>query len=395
MSIRLRRSKFQVRVTVNGRTASKSFDTEAEAQRWEVQQKVLLGHGIVEQSKPASELPELTLGEAITRYSAEILPGKRGQQSERYLLRYWHGSALTTRTVNEISRQDLVAERDKLLRASLAPSSVRRYLDCLSAVLTACARDWLLLDTNPMSEIRKPPNGKPRERRVSQQELNYILHAARFAPDLRAIIRIALETGMRRSEILGMEWRHIDLERRVVWLPLTKNGDSRTVPLSLDAVKTLEALPRRTDGKLFSKNGTSLSGAFQRAVRRARQAYELEAKEHGRSAHELVSDPLLRNLRFHDLRHERISSLVEGGFNLIEVAAISGHRTMQCLKRYSHLQTATLIDKLDRISPPSTATTSTPSGRDAGEQATLAVTGIGLSRSPDLRGSGGKASDNA
>lgn len=382
MSIRIHGKKFQVRVTVNGRTVSQSFDNRTEAERWETQQKVLLAHGIVEQSKPVPASSKFTLTEAIARYSTEILPSKRGQQSEQYLLRYWQSSSLAKRRVSAISRADLIAERDKLLGASLAPASARRYLDCLSAVLTVCTRDWLLLDTNPMSEIRKPPNGKPRERRVSQQELSCILHAARFAPDLQAIIRIALDTGMRRSEILSMEWRYVDLEKRVVWLPLTKNGDSRTVPLSLDATRTLEALHRRADGKLFSKNGTSLSGAFQRAVQRARQAYELEAGKRGTSAHELACDPFLRDLRFHDLRHERISSLVEGGFNLIEVAAISGHRTMQCLKRYSHLQTANLIDKLDRISPPSTATMANPAGRDAGKQATLAVTSIGLDPSP-------------
>ncbi|TCG00424.1 hypothetical protein BZM26_12765 [Paraburkholderia strydomiana] len=91
-------------------------------------------------------------------------------------------------------------------------------------------------------------------------------------------------------------------------------------------------------------------------MRRARHAYEVEARERGISARELERDPFLQNLRFHDLRHERISSLVESGFNLIEVASISGHRTMQCLKRYSHLQTGLLIEKLDRISQSAAAT---------------------------------------
>ncbi|GCB03254.1 tyrosine-type recombinase/integrase [Ralstonia sp. SET104] len=354
MSIRSRGKKFQVRVTVNGHTATQSFDTIAEAQRWEAHQKILLEHGMAERSKAVVPTAKFTLADAIDRYSTEVLPGKRGHRSELYLLRYWRSSSLADRQVNEISRQDLVTLRDHLLQSSLKPASVRRYLDCLSAVLTACARDWLLVNTNPMREIRKPANGKPRERRVSRQELRRILHAARFAPDLQAIIILALETGMRRSEILSLEWQHVDLEKRVLWLPLTKNGDARTVPLSIEATKTLETRPQQTEGKLFSKNGTSLSGAFQRAVHRARQTYEWERKTEGVFPSDLEHDPFLRNLRFHDLRHERISSLVEGGFNLIEVAAISGHRTMQCLKRYSHLQTALLIDKLDRISQPST-----------------------------------------
>lgn len=356
MSIRLRGGKFQVRVTVNGRMVSQSFETEAEAQRWATHQKILLEHGVGVAGSSRSAVPSsrFTLADAIDRYCTEVLPAKRGRQSEQYLLRYWKCSSLGNRQVSEISRQQLITERDKLLRSSLKPASARRYVDCLSAVLTVCARDWLMLDANPMSEIRKPPNSKARERRVSRQEIECVLHAARFAPDLQTIIRLAVETGMRRSEILGLEWRYIDLGKRVVWLPLTKNGDARTVPLSLEATKTLEALPRHSDGKLFTKNGTSLSGAFQRAVWRARHAYEEEARERGIPASEVKQDPFLQNLRFHDLRHERISSLVESGFNLIEVASISGHRTMQCLKRYSHLQTALLIDKLDRMTPPST-----------------------------------------
>lgn len=354
MSIRLRGSRFQVRVTVNGHTAAQSFDTLAEAQRWEAHQKILLEHGVAGRSKPVAPTVKISLADAIDRYSIEVLPEKRGCRSEQYLLRYWRNSSLGGRPVSEICRQDLVTARDELQESALKPASVRRYLDCLSAVLTACCREWLLVNTNPMREIRKPSNSKPRERRVSRQELGRILHAARFAPDLQAIITLAVETAMRRSEILSLEWQHVDLEKRALWLPLTKNGDSRTVPLSIEATRTLASLQPQADSKVFSKNGTSLSGAFQRAVRRARKTYEQERMADGVLPSELELDPLLRNLRFHDLRHERISSLVEGGFNLIEVAAISGHRTMQCLKRYSHLQTTLLIEKLDRMPQPST-----------------------------------------
>ncbi|TCG00425.1 hypothetical protein BZM26_12770 [Paraburkholderia strydomiana] len=110
-----------------------------------------------------------------------------------------------------------------------------------------------MLDTNPISGIRKPPNSKARERRVSRLEFDHVFHAARFAPDLQTIIQLAVETGMRRSEILDLEWRFIDISKRVAWLPVTKNGDTRTVPLSLKATQTIDALPRRTDGKLFKK----------------------------------------------------------------------------------------------------------------------------------------------
>ncbi|MEO1405318.1 MAG: hypothetical protein AAFV54_02355 [Pseudomonadota bacterium] len=94
MSIRLRGSRFQVRVTVNGHTAAQSFDTLAEAQRWEAHQKILLEHGVAGRSKPVTPTAKISLADAIDRYSIEILPGKRGRRSEQYLLRYWRNSSL-------------------------------------------------------------------------------------------------------------------------------------------------------------------------------------------------------------------------------------------------------------------------------------------------------------
>ncbi|WP_211169034.1 tyrosine-type recombinase/integrase [Aromatoleum toluvorans] len=289
--------------------------------------------------------PAVTLAEAIDRYEREVLPSKRGAAQERYTLKAWRASALGRCSLATIKAADVAQARDKRLQ-EVSSGSVRRYLDTLSAVFEVAARDWEIVTANPVRAIRKPPNGRPRERRLLPGELERII-AASESPDFPAIVTLAAETAMRRSEILGLEWRYVDLRKRLVTLPLTKNGDSRTVPLTRKAVEVLSTLPRRIDGRVFDKNGTSLSGAFQRAVLRARRSYERERSEAGATAAEIGQDGYLCDLRLHDLRHERVSALVEGGFSLIEVAAISGHKTMQCLKRYSHVRPTHLVAKLD------------------------------------------------
>lgn len=142
-------------------------------------------------------------------------------------------------------------------------------------------------------------------------------------PLVKVALTLALETGMRRGELLSMRWRDLDLQRCTVMLPQTKNGHARTVPLSPAAVETMRALPRTGDRVLpISDNAVRL--AWERLRARAG-----------------VTD-----LRFHDLRHDAISRLVERGFSMPEVQLISGHRDTRMLSRYVHLNAADLVAKL-------------------------------------------------
>ena len=134
----------------------------------------------------------------------------------------------------------------------------------------------------------------------------------------------------------------VDLKRRTVTLPETKNGEKRIVPLSSEAVRILSGLTRRIDGKVWGMADQSITQAFIRAVSRARAAYEKECEENGRKP-----DPsFLSDLTFHDLRHEATSRFFEKGFNPMEVSAITGHKTLQMLKRYTHLKAEDLAERL-------------------------------------------------
>jgi integrase len=138
------------------------------------------------------------------------------------------------------------------------------------------------------------------------------------------LVRLALETAMRRSELLGLRWEHIDLQRRTIYLQLTKNGTSRTVPLSTQAIQILAQMPRNLNGTVFPVTHEVVSQAFNRARKQAG----------------------VKDIRFHDLRHMAITKLAEKLPNLIELSAVSGHKSLAMLKRYYHPSAEQLAEKL-------------------------------------------------
>jgi len=169
--------------------------------------------------------------------------------------------------------------------------------------------------------VRRPPQGRPRNRRLQGDEEQQLLAVCRRArnPWLVHFVTLAIETGMRRGELLALQWPNVDFERRIAFLPVTKNGDSRGVPLSSRAVSTLRGLPGSSSGRVFGElTPDALKHCFRRAVRRAG----------------------IGGLRLHDLRHEATSRFFEKGLNVMEVASVTGHKTLQMLKRYTHLSAA-------------------------------------------------------
>ena len=149
--------------------------------------------------------------------------------------------------------------------------------------------------------------------------------------ELKRIIIVALETGMRRGEILNIKRSHIDFNRQTLLIPLTKTDTPRTIPLSSMAIEALREQLRGSDNvisieetTLFSYTARGLSGAFLRLCRK-----------HG-----------LENLHFHDLRHEATSRFFEKGLNPVEVATITGHKDTRMLMRYTHLRAEDLVKRL-------------------------------------------------
>ena len=180
---------------------------------------------------------------------------------------------------------------------------------------------------NPVDRVKMPPSSPARNRRLESGEFDRLEEAAKLTknPHIWPVIVFAIETGMRRGEILGLRWEHVDLDRRIAFLPLTKNGSSREVPLSTKAVEVLARQRQRNDTPSpfpVTPNGFRL--AWDRLRSRAG----------------------LSDLRFHDLRHEAISRFFELGLNIPEVAVISGHKDPRMLFRYTHLRAVDLVNRL-------------------------------------------------
>ncbi|WP_287962967.1 site-specific integrase [Alcanivorax sp.] len=267
------------------------------------------------------------LEDLLERYRKEVTPQKKGWVQETSKLKVISRYPIAQYAVARIGGKELAEYRDARLR-EVSAKTVRDELVLLGHVFKVAMQDWglVLPHGNPIDAVRKPKVGNnKRDRRLNPKEDTELLSAAReYGEPLPSIITLALETGMRRGEIASLRWEHVDLKRRVVHLPETKNDESRDVPLSSRAAEVLSALPRNINGLVFDVRADSITQAFNRVCQRAG----------------------IEDLRFHDLRHEATSRFFEKGLNPMQVAAITGHKTLQMLQRYTHLRAEDLAKML-------------------------------------------------
>jgi integrase len=265
------------------------------------------------------------LADLLERYANEIVPRKRGSDREVYLLRVILRHAIARLPLHRLTAIEIAKYRDHRLSLVKA-DSVRREFAIVRHCLEVAQHEWgFALPSNPVRQVKLPRAGNPRERRLNPGELDRLLAAcetsrARWLP---AVIEVAIETGMRRGELLGMRWDDVNLKARTVLLRNTKNGFSRTVPLSARALKVIKKTPRCGD-TVFVVSANALRLAWERLRRRAG----------------------VSGLRFHDLRHEAVSRFFEKGLNVPEVAMISGHRDPRMLFRYTHPKAEEIAAKL-------------------------------------------------
>lgn len=186
-----------------------------------------------------------TLAEALTRYLAEVSSTKKGQAAEQSIARIWRATRLAIRPVDRIRSSDLTELRDEWLK-DRAPATVVRRMAFLSHVYTVIRKDWGFDQlANPVQLVRRPAVDDARDRRLFERitlrgvseddcpskELEWIIRATRSS-ELPTILTVAKETGMRRSEVVGILRENLDLMHGVVHLPHTKNGRARNVPLT-------------------------------------------------------------------------------------------------------------------------------------------------------------------
>lgn len=295
-------------------TQTRTFETRAEAENWAlvVESEMVRGTFV---SRASAE--RATLRDLITRYMDEVSPTHRGHEAEVVRLRAMARHMICGKAVANLAPADFARYRDQRLKA-VAPATVVRELGIFRHVLEHAKKEWGVrgAEENPVSLIRRPIPAPGRSRRLSKKEEKALFEAIeqRRTPWLAPMVVLALETAMRQGELLELQWKHVDLKRRTAHLPTTKNGEARTVPLSPRAVEILQALPRSVSGRVFPTTASAVKQAWSRSVEKAG----------------------LADLHFHDLRHEAASRLAEKIPNVLMLAAVTGHKNLQMLKRYYH-----------------------------------------------------------
>lgn len=324
-SFRLRSNKWQARVSIKGYPAEvKSFGTKMEAQRWAREVEASMDVGTYQDRSSANEQ---TLHDVLQRYMEEVTPTKRGAKREAEGIRFMQRQKFAMHAMTKLSPAAIAKYRDERLKI-VSAGTIIRELSILSSVISHARKEWSLPISNPCELVRKPAAPRGRDRLLSTDEEASLLAAlepiGRRSPWMQPLVVLALETAMRRGELLALRWENIHLVRQIAFLPMTKNGSTRTVPLSLKAVATLAALPRDSDDRVFPLSEMAMEAAFRRACTRAN----------------------IVNLHFHDLRHTATSRMAEKLPNVIELASVTGHQTIQMLKRYYHPKAEMLAKKL-------------------------------------------------
>lgn len=339
---------YKARIRRNGiqGETSRTFKTRNAAERWA--RKV---ESSIEQDDAGlvSVAQKHTLGEAIERYSREILPTLNPSTVPNYTrhLAYWDNTLGQLR-LSDLTAAKIAACRDDLATVPMVakspesepcfrtPATVRRYLATLAAVLSACQKQWHWLADTPMRQVSKPSVSNARSRFLSEDELHRLLEACRESrsPDLLLAVLLAVTTGARQGEILGLRWKDVDLTAGVLHLRVdnetTTKGGIRSLPIVTQVRPLLaDRLTAYRQGKVADLTGSGLVFPSRVSLNhpvQLRKPFENALKRAG-----------IEGFVWHDLRHSAASFMAANGASLLEIGAVLGHKCTQTTARYSHL----------------------------------------------------------
>jgi len=373
-NIEKRRSKdgtlsYRAKVRLRGyEEQSATFERLTDAKKWAAATESAIREG---RHFKTSKAKQHTLGELIDRYKREVLPKKPKSAKDQGRQLNWWTAVLGHKTLADVTPALLAEARDKLASGMLKDGSmtveatdpvtkklvrrpveprenatVVRYLAALSHAFSVAVREWDWLDTSPLRKVTKPKQPRGRVRFLSDEERDALLEACKVSrnADLYTAVVLALSTGARQMEIMGLRWKQVDLQRGTITLHETKNNEIRSLPLVGKALELMRerAKVRQIDtdlvfpGKPHRKLGdmgpptyrpVDLRTPFETAMRRAKVA----------------------DFRWHDLRHSFASYLAMSGATLAEIAEALGHKTLAMVKRYSHLSQGHMTRVVERM----------------------------------------------
>ncbi len=325
-TIRRRSGGYNVQIRKQGySTITKTFSSITTARKWAAGVEADMERRLYIEVSEQTSLLSL-----LNRYEDEVIPLHKGSKSEQYRIQHLKKHLGHLRLIH-LSPHEVSKYRDIRL-GTVSPASLKRELVILSRVLTIAAKDWgICIPKNPIPMVSLPKVDKGRTRRLEQGEEECLVDDS----EIGRIITVALETAMRRSEILNIKKSDINFSLCTLLIPTTKTDQPRTIPLSSTAISVLRSQLRASERlsggvislyeePLFTYSARGVSGAFLKRCTRSG----------------------IKDLHFHDLRHEATSRLFEKGLNPVEVATITGHKDPRMLMRYTHLRAEDLVRKL-------------------------------------------------
>ena len=341
-----REISFRAQVRVKGSPSqSKTFTSRKDAEKWSKSIEAAVNEG---RYFPTARAARTDFATVVQRYKDSVLADAKArsrltrEQHLDYFVKRFEGLALAQVTADRVAET-----RDALASATftrgrskrtLAGATVNRYLATLSHLFTVAQREWRLVDRNPVREVSRKKESKGRVRYLVDDEREALFLACDRSdwPPLKALVQLAISTGARRGELLGLTWDRVDLKKGRATVIETKNGDPRVLPL---VGKALEALR-----ELKLQGSANSPYVFTHPNGRPEPYYWFDAHWF-----EAMKAAGIANFRFHDLRHTSASYLAQRGASTLEIADVLGHKSLAMVRRYSHLAVdhkATLMERM-------------------------------------------------
>jgi integrase len=338
---------YRVKVRLKGcPPQSATFERLTDAKKWAQDTESAIRGG---RHFKTSEAKRHTAGELIERYILTVLPTKPKSKEKQAAQLVWWKEQIGAYLLADITPALIVHCRDKLGSGTTvrgrrrSPATVVRYMAALSHAFNVAVKEWGWIDDSPMRKVTKPRESRGRVRFLSDDERSRLLKTCKESNNsyLYPVVVLALSTGMRHGEIMGLTWDDVDLNRGRTVLHETKNGERRAVAITGHALELLKELTkvRRIDTNLLFPSKENPPQKPQKPID-LRAPWEAALKK---------AD--IRDFRFHDLRHSAASYLAMNGASLAEIAEVMGHKTLQMVKRYAHLSeghTARVVESMNR-----------------------------------------------
>lgn len=325
-------------------TAYNSFERLTDARNWihDTESNMRSGRYL-----PQTEAQKHIVSDAIERYLAEELPKKPKSIEDVTRQLKWFAEQIGFKFLAEATPALINETKGKFLRGTNShgqprkPQSWNRYLSAISCVFQMCVNEWLWLEYNPARRVKREREAPGRVRFLADEERMKLLAVCKTSesPNLYPLVVLTLSTGMRRGEVRGLKWEQVELQKGVIILDTTKNGERRRVAVRGVALDLLRehARVRRIDTNFVFPGAKS-----------AKTGQPFDVEHFWQLA---VAEAGLKDFRFHDLRHSTASYLAMSGASLLEIAEVLGHKTLQMVKRYSHLaesHTAGVVERMNQ-----------------------------------------------